>query len=138
MFQSNLPQVTKQIQQATANGLLAAAAIVENRVKEGLRGGYKSGLFVTGNVMASVNHSEPVVDVRGSYILVGTDVMYALYWELGHNNSWTKKFERKEVWMPALLATRSEQLAAFQRAYQRALGGGASGQRVAASPRSPR
>lgn len=137
-YQSNLPQITQQMRDARGAGLLAAAAVVENKVKEGLRGGYKSGAFVTGNVMASVNHSDPVVDVSGAYILVGTDVMYALYWELGHNNLFTRQFERKEVWMPAFLSSRAEQVAAYQRTYARFMGGGASGQRVAASPRSPR
>src|SRR5688572_11823100 len=136
MYKSNLPQVRTQLQQATAAGLLAAAAVVENRVKEGLRGGYKSGRFVTGNVLASVNHSEPEIGPNGAFILVGTDVMYALFWELGHQNLFTKQFERKEVWMPALLSTRAEQLAAYHRAFGRVMGGGASGQRVAASPRS--
>ena len=138
-YESNLPAVTQRMKQATAGGLLAAAAVVENKVKDGLRGGYKSGLFVTGNVLSSVNHSEPAVDQNGAYILVGTDVMYALFWELGHLNTWTRRFERKEVWVPALNSTRTEQLAAFQRVYARMMGGGGTGfgQR-AASPRSPR
>ena len=136
-YQSNLPQIKSRLQQATDAGLLAAAAVVENKVKEGLRGGYTSGAFVTGHVMASVNHSEPELGPNGAFILVGTDVMYALYWELGHMNLFTRKFERKEVWMPALLSSRGEQLSAFQRTYQRFMGG-ASGQWVAASPRSPK
>lgn len=138
-YQSNLPAVTDRLKAARSAGLLAAAAVVENKVKEGLRGGYKSGAFVTGNVMASVNHSEPSEDAGGAFILVGTDVMYALFWELGHLNLFTRQFERKEVWMPALLSTRAEQFAAFQRVYARFMGGGTGGfgQR-AASPRSPR
>jgi hypothetical protein len=65
--------------------------------------------------------------------------MYALFWEVGHHNLFTRRFERKEVWMPALLSTRAEQLAAYQRVYARFMGGGTGGfgQR-AASPRSPR
>lgn len=137
-YQSNLPAVKSRLQQATEAGLLAAAAVVENKVKEDLRGGYTSGRFVTGHVMASVNHSEPELGPNGAFILVGTGVDYALYWEVGHNNIFTKRFERKEVWVPALLSTRGEQLAAFQRTYQRFMGGGATGQRAAASPRSPR
>lgn len=139
-YQSNLPSIQAKMQQATDAGLIAAAQVVINKVKEGLAGGYKSGTFVTGNVLNSVNRSEPARDATGAYILVGTDVMYALFWELGHANAWTRKFERKEVWMPALLSSRAEQLAAFQRVYQRFIGGGAGGgfggQR-AASPRSP-
>src|SRR5688572_4044610 len=94
-YKSNLPAVRTQLQSATAAGLLAAAAVVENKVKIGLRGGYTSGRFVTGNVMASVNHSEPEIGPNGAFILIGTDVMYALYWEIGHLNLFTEKFERK-------------------------------------------
>jgi hypothetical protein len=137
-YQSNLPAVKTRLQQATDAGLLAAAAVVENKVKEGLRGGYVSGLFVTGHVMSSVNHSEPEIGPNGAFILVGSDVMYALWYEVGHFNVFRRQFTRVEKWMPAFLNSRGEQLSAFQRAYQRALGGGASGQRVAASPRSPR
>jgi hypothetical protein len=136
-WKSNIPAIKSRHTQGVENGLLAAAAVLEAKVKEGLKGGYTSGRFVTGHVMASVNHSDPTVGPNGAYILVGTDVMYALFWEIGHQNRWTRKFERVEVWMPAFLDTRSEQMAAFQRVYRRTMGGGSGGSRVAASPRSP-
>jgi hypothetical protein len=137
-YKSNLPQITARLRQARSAGLVAAAEVVIGRVKEGLRGGYTSGAFVTGNVLNSVNRSEPMEDERGAHILVGTDVDYALYWEVGHQNIFTRRFERKEVWVPALFASRAEATAAFQRVFQRAMGGGGGGfgQR-AASPRSP-
>lgn len=137
-YQSNLPSIEQRLRAARMAGLIAAAEVVVNAVKEGLRGGYTSGLFVTGNVMNSVNRSEPEQNADGAFILVGTGVDYALFWEVGHNNIFTRRFERKEVWMPALLSTRAEQLAAFQRVYARFMGGGGGSQRVAASPRSPR
>ena len=137
-YQSNLSAIKSRMQEATAAGLLAAAAVVENKVKQELSGGYTSGRWVTGHVMASVNHSEPELGPNGAFILVGTDVMYALFWELGFQSIFSRKFERVEKWVPALFQTRSEQLAAFQRAAARFMGGGAGGQRVAASPRSPR
>lgn len=139
-YQSNLPTIRGRMRQAVDGGLLAAANVVETKVKEGLRGGYTSGDFVTGLVLNSVTHSEPTLGGAGAYILVGTWVSYALYWELGHQNLFTRRFERVEIWMPALLSTRAQQLAAFQRVFQRIMneggGGGGFGQR-AASPRSP-
>jgi hypothetical protein len=123
-YQSNLPTVLSQMQRGRAAGLLAAAAVVENRVKQQLAGGYTSGRFVTGHVLASVNHSEPEVAGPTGYILVGTDVMYALFWEVGHNNLFTRKHERVEVWVPALFSTRAEQLAAYQRAFRANFAGG--------------
>jgi hypothetical protein len=136
-YKSNVPGIKQRMQQARFAGLLAAAAVVENEVKRGLAGGYTSGLFVTGHVLNSATHSEPAEDERGAFILVGTNVSYALFWEVGHQNLFTKKFERVEIWMPALLTTRDQQLAAFQRVYQRALGGGGGFGQRAASPRSP-
>jgi hypothetical protein len=124
-YQSHLPAVRSRLQQATGAGLLAAAAVVENRVKRELRGGYTSGAFVTGHVMSSVTHSEPAEDALGAFILVGTNLNYALFWEVGHMNLFTRRFERVEIWMPALLETRAEQRAAYQRAYGRTFEGGA-------------
>jgi hypothetical protein len=137
-YQSNLSAVAAKLRAARFAGLIAVAEVVITEVKNRLRGGYTSGNFVTGFVMNSVTRSEPSEGENGAFILVGTNVMYALYWEVGHANIFTKKFERQEVWMPALLQTRNEQIAAFQRAFLRVFGGGATGQRVAASPRSPR
>ncbi len=121
-YESNLPAIRARFNAARDAGLVAAATVVVNAVKQGLRGGYKSGAFVTGHVMASVNRSEPQSTGDGAFILVGTDVMYALFWELGHDNIFTRKHERKEIWMPALLGTRSEQLAAFNRVFTRTFG----------------
>jgi putative ubiquitin-RnfH superfamily antitoxin RatB of RatAB toxin-antitoxin module len=102
-------------------GLKAAAYIVYNEVKRGLRGGYTTGDFVTGNVLNSVTISA-IVEESGVFgIRVGSNVPYALYWELGHHNAWTRKFERVEVWRPALVDTRDEQAAAYARAYKRSM-----------------
>lgn len=137
-YVSNLPAVLERLRRARFAGLLAAALVYENAMKEALRGGYTSGAFVTGFVMNSVTHGEPTEDAGGAFILVGTNVMYALFWEVGHMNLFTKKFERVETWMPTFLATRAEQTAAYVRAFGRIWGGGGGAGRRAASPRSPR
>jgi hypothetical protein len=121
-YRSNLAAVRPNLAQATAAGLIAAAEVVIGRVKQALRGGYTSGAFVTGRVMASVNRNEPATDERGAYILVGTDVTYALFWEVGHHNLFTRKFERQERWMPAFLDSRNQQRDAFLAAFTRTLG----------------
>jgi hypothetical protein len=138
-YQSNLSDVMAKLRAARFAGLVAAAQVVINAVKESLRGGYTSGAFVTGFVLNSVNRSEPSEDAQGAFILVGTNVNYALFWEVGHMNVFTRKFERQERWMPAFLKTRQQQADAYLRAFTRVwgTGGGGSG-RVAASPRSPR
>jgi hypothetical protein len=125
-YSSNLAAVRARFNEARDAGLRAAANVVANEVKRGLRGGYTSGAFVTGRVLASVNTSEPYDVVNGRAIAIGTDVMYALFWELGHDNIFTRKHERKEVWVPALYSTRQAQLDAYARAFRRIFGTGAA------------
>ena len=74
MYQSNLPAVAAKLRAARFAGLVAAANVVVNAVKEGLRGGYTSGAFVTGFVLNSVTNSEPAEDANGAFILVGSNV----------------------------------------------------------------
>ena len=71
--------------------LIAAAEVVRTEVKLRLRGGYTSGQFVTGNVWNSVKLSAPTDDPEGRGVRVYTDVTYALYWEVGHLNTFTRK-----------------------------------------------
>lgn len=120
-YQSNLSAVVERLRRARMAGLIAAATVLINAVKRGLTGGYKSGDFVTGNVRSSVTRTEPIVDGEGGSIAVGTNVMYALYWEIGHVNLFTRRFERKEVWMPALTSTAEEIRAAYARAFAAAM-----------------
>lgn len=131
-YQSNLPAVRAQMERARDAGLIAAAQVVVNEVKQGLRGGYMSGAFVTGNVMGSVTRTEPADENGVRVIRVGTDVEYALFWELGfapapgvfspglgRGQLGPTQFRRKEVWVPALFRTANEQAAAFSRVFAR-------------------
>ena len=122
-YKSNLPVVAARFRRARMAGLIAAATVLINAVKRGLTGGYKSGLFVTGNVRSSVTRSEPEIGPLGGEILVGTNVAYALHWELGHMNLFTRHFERKEVWMPALLSNKDQMQVAYERAFRAAFAG---------------
>ena len=124
MYQSNLPAVLAKMNAARDAALIAAAEVVRTEVKLRLRGGYTSGQFVTGNVWNSVKLSAPTDDPEGRGVRVYTDVTYALYWEVGHLNTFTRKYERKEVWHPALLETAPQQMAAFNRVFARFMGEG--------------
>lgn len=120
-YRSNLPTVEQQIQQAIHAGLLAAGDVVQAEVKQRLGRGYTSGRFTTGATAASVERSDVQEDERGAFVLVGTDEPSALMWEVGAFSAYTRRFERVPVWMPALLETRSRQLAAFARAFRQVL-----------------
>lgn len=137
-YESNLPAVVQRLRAARFAGLIAAAEVYIGAMKEAMRGGYTSGAFVTGFAMNSIGRSEPEDNPGGAFILVGTSVMYMLFWEVGHQNLFTRKFERVERWMPTFLQTRQEQTAAYLRAFGRIWSGGGGTGRIAASPRSPR
>jgi len=110
-------------ERAVDAALKAAAQVVVNGLKdekpEGLRGGYTSGDFVTGNILNSITISDTAKDAKGCYVLVGTDVMYAVYWEFGHINVFTRKYEREERWGPTLSRTSDDATAAYRRVYAR-------------------
>lgn len=113
------------IDRATQAGLIAAAYVATNEVKRRLRGGYTSGMFVTGALINSVTRGEPVRERDGQWgIRVGTDRPYALWWEIGHVNLFLKRFVRVEHWRLAMIDSRNEQAAAFARAFTRVMGGG--------------
>lgn len=118
-YRSNLPEVVSRLRRARMAGLIAAATVLLNAVKRGVTGGYTSGAFYTGASRASVIRTEPDLD-RGE-ILVGSDVPYMLYWEVGHYNIFTRRFERKEVWFPALRDHKLEIETAYGQAFAREL-----------------
>lgn len=120
-YRSNFPALAARMRRARMAGLIAAATVLINAVKRGLAGGYTSGDFVTGNVLNSVTRDEPNVSGPVGTIHVGTNVPYALFWELGHVNLFTRKYERVEVWMPALLSNKEQMAAAYARAYARVM-----------------
>lgn len=88
------------------NALLAAATVVQNRAKRNVRGGFKSGDFVTGNLM---NKIAIHVNTKHMVAHIGTTVDYGAFWELGHHNVFTRKYEREEWLRPALEKTKAEQ-----------------------------
>jgi hypothetical protein len=103
--------------EAGRRGIIAAAYIVSNNVKRNLRGGYTSGEFVTGQSINAVTISDPFRLGPNWGIRVGTNLLYNLFWELGHMNIFTHRFERVEKWRPALFDSRDAAAAAYARVY---------------------
>lgn len=101
-FTSNLDADMARALAAVDAGLQAGGYYLANRIKEQLAGGYTSGDFVTGHVLNSVTLSEPYDEGDARVLEVGTDVDYALYWEMGHHNLFTRQFERVEIWRPTM------------------------------------
>jgi hypothetical protein len=112
-------------ERATQAALRAAAQELINGLKEpkplGLRGGYTSGAFVSGNLLGSITPTDPQKDKGGWHIFVGTDVEYAVFWdrERGHYNIFTRKVERQERWKPTLIRKMDDINEAYGRTYRR-------------------
>lgn len=110
-FKSNLGDAQRWHQRAARNALTAAATVVQNQAKRNVRGGFKSGQFVTGNLMNKIAIRVSVTDTVAEAV-IGTTVDYGAFWELGHHNTFTGKYEREEWLRPALEKTMKKQQAA--------------------------
>lgn len=116
---SHLDEFRRRHDRAARAALVAAVLIPEAAVKRKLTGGYTSGAFVTGRVRSSVTHTEVTTEDGVHVIRLGTNVLYALFWELGHFNLFTGKYERVEVWRPALAESRARMARTFAAVYKR-------------------
>jgi hypothetical protein len=109
--------VEAQLRRAQDAGLVAASVMLQNRMKVALRKGYTSGDFITGRSVNAVARTLPH-DVPGArQVEVGTSLLYNLFWEIGHVNRWTRKYERVEKWRPTLLDSRSDLQREFSRVF---------------------
>lgn len=125
VWRTRIPGILDRFDNAVALGLVAAAQVVKQTVSSELRLGYTTGKYVTPHVALSVAATEPERAGAKWRIQVGTNVMYALYWELGfHLVAWGKptgRFMRREIWVPALHATRNLQASEFAKIVKRVL-----------------
>ena len=112
---------------ATDDALVASAQELINGLKDpkplGLRGGYTSGAFVTGNLLGSIQATDPYTDKGTRHISVYTDLDYAKFWEEGHNNRFSRRREQEERWRPTLQRKEEDILLVYSRVYKRSMGG---------------
>lgn len=156
-YVSLLAVVLARHQQAVDAGLQAAAAQVKQAVVKGYNPPeyfigaaararrYPKSIHPTGLLLNSITVSPPFDAGTGARsIAVGTNVRYALYWELGwmpaigqrvydpetdraflvQNKHGPRRMLRKPVWVPALVSSAPAAQAAFARVYARFMGGG--------------
>jgi len=107
-FKSNLGVFLGATERAQKAGLIAAAESYMADIKRELTPGYTSGAFVTGANVNAVNRGEPETSGDGAEIAVGTTSEYALPWEVGHHNLFTRKYERVEKWVPTMVENREK------------------------------
>jgi hypothetical protein len=116
------PAVIKALDKAVRLALTNATQVPKAEIKRRLRGGYTSGDFVTGVGLNSVRSEAAAKDGQGVYTTrIGTNRPYALYWELGHHNTFTRSYQRVEVWKPSVVSTAAETGQAFARLVRKSL-----------------
>lgn len=108
-FISHTADVITRMNRGLALGLTAAAENYTQKVSARLDRGYTTGNFsnhargVAGRVM----YTQPFAVPGGWAITVGTSrttVPYELFWEIGFNSIFTRRYERVEVWGPMMQA----------------------------------
>jgi hypothetical protein len=110
---------------AVRAGMLAAAYLYASAVKARLMQGYTTGNFSHGGagVAGTVTVGEVVRAGDRWTVPVGTNVPYALFWEFGHFNLFTRQYERVEVWRETFEARAADMVSAFGRTFTSRLGG---------------
>lgn len=101
-------EATGRYNSAAQKGLAAAAQLLHREVKKAFGSRYyKGGRFRdTLKVKASIRYRTPYRTSSGWESLVGTKIIQALYWELGHDNIFTRNRERVRIWEPTGMAQR--------------------------------
>jgi hypothetical protein len=120
----NRRQAVARADNAGMLGLAAAANVLRNAVvKQFGSSYYKGGKFrSTLFVKQRTYYLTPYRAGDGWETQVGTPVIQALYWELGHQNLFTRKYERVQIWEPAALASIGAMRAAYGRVVARLMG----------------
>lgn len=133
-YTSNLGTVLARLEEARRGGLKAAAAVIVTDLKANRfrGGGYTSRAFSPDLMIGlSIFATEPVVTPSAGEVKIGPDAgenglrgKVALWWEVGHMNRWTRKYERVERFMPSLRDNAERARDAYARVVARLFGGG--------------
>jgi hypothetical protein len=116
----NRRKVSAAVKEATRLGMDAAANVYQREVQRAHGDHYTSQMFRgTLSVRQSIRRTDPVQEREGWAVRVGTKLIEPLYWELGHHNLFTRKYERREIWKPTAIATRKGVQNAYARVVQR-------------------
>lgn len=116
-------QVQQRYDKAARAGLVASSQFLLNELKKAYSNYYTSGAFrSTLQIRQALRRADPEKDKDGWYTIVGVPTatvtpkdsktpvdrgMVALAWEMGHQNLFTRKYERVQIALPT--ATQSAQ-----------------------------
>ena len=109
---------------ASRRGLDAAA----NHLRTELLKAFGSDYYLGGRfrstlqVKQSIRRLAPYKTTDGWETTVGTNKIEALYWELGHRNTFTRKYERVQLWVPTATNNVDAMRATYARVVARLMG----------------
>ena len=109
---------------ASRRGLDAAANHLRTELLKAFGSDYyKGGRFrSTLQVKQSIRRLAPYRTADGWETTVGTNKIEALYWELGHQNTFTRKYERVQLWVPTATDNVEPMRANYARVVARLMG----------------
>lgn len=103
-FTDSSRRVQDRYREAARMGLAAGGQLLVRELKKAHGDSYyKGGKYRTGQVRQSIKATRPRWN-GGWTLLVGTKLVFPLYWELGHTNRFSGKYERVQIWQPTYLA----------------------------------
>jgi hypothetical protein len=103
-FTDSSRRVKDRYREASRMALVAGGALLVREIKKAHGDSYyKGGKYRTGQVRQSIKKTRPFW-MNGWMIQVGTKLIFPLYWELGHRNKFSGKYERVRIWTPTYLA----------------------------------
>lgn len=117
VFSGNLAHWERDDKAATDGALKECAEAVQRAIQARTRRGYRTGKFAKGRTAASIQISRFSTQKGDRTIRVYTKDFIARLWELGHQNAWTKRFERVEHWKNAIIGITALLPDLFRRAY---------------------
>jgi hypothetical protein len=99
-------EARRRYDEATRQGLDAAANHLRVEIVKAFGSDYyKGGRFrSTLQVKQSIRKLLPYRVNGGWETVIGTHLIEALYWELGHRNLFTRRYERVRLWEPTATA----------------------------------
>jgi hypothetical protein len=120
----NRRQAVARADNAGMLGLAAAVNVLKNAVVQQFGSNYYTGgrFRSTLFVKQSIRFLTPYKTPDGYETILGTKLMEALYWELGHQNLFTGNPERVQIWKPAGDASRGAMRDAYNRVVARLMG----------------
>lgn len=109
---------------ASRRGLDAAANHLRTELLKAFGSDYyKGGRFrSTLQVKQSIRRLAPYKTRDGWETTIGTNKIEALYWELGHQNTFTRKYERVQLWVPTAADNVEPMRATYARVVARLMG----------------